>query len=232
VARPGKNSLLARLAPALMLLLVAAPARGALLRYDFGGVIPGLTEQDGSAVRFAGSFVYDDAIPFEPSPTPGTSSPFIGSYRSGVYREDDPTPDGTGFEFRIDALGLHASSAGLTGEYWAWSRPDGASRDYMVFAASDPSGSHPLRADVYVAFDASDAPAFTGGTIPDGLKLSDLSQAIAGISVPVDGDPNHRISHSGYLDTLTVAPVPEPAWTVAAMMGLALAAARARRRDG
>ncbi|WP_165248536.1 hypothetical protein [Paludisphaera soli] len=227
MARLRKRSLLVRLAPALFALLVAAPARGALLRYDFGGVIPGLTAQDGSAVRFAGSFVYDDAIAFESRQWDSTAAT-SAVYRSGTSAPINPKPDGTGFEFHIDALGLHASSAGLIGEYRAWTRPDGTSHDHMVVSAAEPSASHPLRTDVHVSFNAWDAPAFSGATIPAGLKLSDLTEAIAGISVPVDGNPDQRISHSGYLDTLTVTPVPEPTWTVAALLGAAFWAARRR----
>ncbi len=224
-----KRPLLVRLAPALLLLLVAAPARGALLRYDFGGVIPGLVAKDGSGdpVRFSGSLIYDDAISFEPGgmPSPGTAS---GLYYSGTYRPGNSRPDGTGLEVRIDGLGLAMTSPGVIGQYQSWTRPNGEVYDQMFFSAYDASKSWAQRREISLFFQAHATPAFTDGSLPAGLKLSDLSRAVAAIEIPHDGDPNRRDSYSGELDTLTVTPVPEPAWTVAAFLGAAFWAARRR----
>lgn len=224
---PPRSPSLRRIAPVLLALLIGpSAAHGALIRYDFGGVIPGLVDDAGAPARFEGSLVYDTAIPFDRSP-----SHQVGFYTSGVYRPDDPSPDGTGLEVRIDALGLKVASAGLHG-YDYWTRPDGPQHDYMVFQASSPGGDGPTRPVAHIAFGSDAGRAFPDWSLRPDLKLSDLTSTNVGIAVPHPNDPSRTDSYSGEIDTLTVTQVPEPAWTVVAFLGATAWFARRRRGEG
>ena len=224
---PPRSPSLRRIAPVLLALLIGpAAARGALIRYDFGGVIPGLVDDAGASARFEGSLVYDDAIPFDRFP-----SQQMGTYTSGVYRPDQP-PDGTGLEVRIDALGLKVAAAGLTGDYRYWTGPDGTGHDNMVFMVSSPGGTGPSRPGAHVAFTSDAGRAFPDWSLRPDLKLSDLTSTNVGIAVPHPNDPSRTDSYSGEIDTLTVTQVPEPAWTVVAFLGATAWFARRRRGEG
>ncbi|WP_165248538.1 hypothetical protein [Paludisphaera soli] len=228
--RSRKNPLLVRFVPAL-LILIGTPAQGALIRYDFGGVVTG-SPAGAYAIgdRFTGSLIYDDALPIldDGSDAEGMDH---GYYYSGTHRSGGHGADGTGLDIRVGGISIIAPSTGLTGEVSIAKPADAPSTALLTFSSYPRSGSDG-QPGAFVGFKGLANSVFHEGDYPtSSLDLSDLTFASVEVeSVAGSGYLPYLALLHGNIDTLTVTPVPEPAWTVAAMMGLALAAARLRRR--
>jgi len=225
--RSGKNALVARLAPALLVWLAApALAAAAPIRYDFGGfatyVDPTSAIPAGS--RFEGSLVYDDAIPLQDVLKDAAGRLSSGAYRSGTFRDGDPTADGTGLEIRVGGTTVVGPTAGLSGTFGAGQTASGDRLETLSFGGPSASG-----VAGQVSFALAGSTGFAGGSLPSGLKLADLTYAT--VSVQAAGEGGSQL-YTGVIDSLTATPVPEPAWTVAALLGAAAYFARRRRVAG
>ncbi|MDG3005172.1 hypothetical protein [Paludisphaera mucosa] len=220
-----KNSLLVRLAPTflILLLLAAASARGALIRYDFGGSFTEMTASGPwpADPRFTGTLIYDDAVPLGPA-TRDVFGATVRRYESGTHRTSAPVADGTRLEIRIAGRSVAPISTGLTGGLTT-RIIDGQPAAVMSF------NSHPFEASggyrgLSIDFQATNPSLFADGKLPAGLKLPDLASAGISLSGVMYGDFDYGSSfmYMGTIDTLTATPVPEPTWTIAALLGAGL----------
>jgi hypothetical protein len=224
---------LVRFALAALPALFATAAEGSLVRYDFRGHLeqmtasgPGVSNQE-----FTGTLIYDDAIAL------GASHRNLWgyderSYVSGAYRASDPTPDGTSLQLWIDGKAVAPESTGLSGGLFSTTGDDGVTRSELVFSSHARDENGYLRnGGISITFKV-DPSLLATGRLPDGLTVADLPQARISIEGVMDGqsyDPSRgSFGYSGPVDSFAVSPVPEPAWTVAALLGAAALAARRR----
>jgi hypothetical protein len=92
----------------------------------------------------------------------------------------------------------------------------------------------PYAKGVSILFEPNDPALLLDGKIPVGLKLSDLSTAVISVNSIMYGEVYEGMSsfvYTGNIESLSVTPVPEPAWTVAALMGAAVWTVRRRLRN-
>ncbi|WP_337177286.1 hypothetical protein [Paludisphaera sp.] len=244
-AKPSASPAIRALLALTAIPMLAVAASGAPIRYDFSGTI---TEAEPSTgllgTRFHGSFTVDDAkLPttvynFPSGPRDGSSH-----YYFGTLDRSRPEPNGTGLEVRF-ADGTVVRSDGLWASLSTMMKP--ANGDLPI--ASLLVGSVDSWVDDEAAPDHSvglllvghDPLAGLNDPIPRDITIEDFSEAdfqllgryvkqaptVPG-GMPVEGPPQIA---AGTIDTLSATPVPEPGWTVAALLGAAACAARRRRR--
>lgn len=234
MSREPKLSSLLRAAVVAAILPLAARAEGSLVRYDFSGRITEETATGPSVLGrdFTGTLIYDDAIALGPSHKNRWASD-ERSYASGAYRAAEPTPDGTSLQLWIDGKAVAPESTGLSGGLFAATGDDGVTRSELVFYshARDESG-YLDRGGIAIAFKV-DPSLLATGRFPEGMTVADLPDVSVGINSVMDGkfwgDLPGGFNYGGPVDSFSVAPVPEPAWTVAALLA-ATAWAAGRRR--
>ena len=233
--RSKVDAFVVRFAAALLSsMLAAAPAEGSLYRIDFSGYFDAMTTTGPGIAdpRFTGSLIYDDSIPLgAPTPSVWTPGQTVQSYASGVFRTSNPTPDGTGLDIKIAGVSIAPVSNGLQGGWYQGTYGDGQPYSGIDFGTSTTPAPHAV--GVGISFEPNDPALFSGGKIPEGLKLSDLSKAVVSVNNVMYGvvyEGTSSFVYAGVIDSLTVTPVPEPAWTVAALMGAALWTIRRRVR--
>ena len=213
--------------------LFAGRAEGSLVRYDFTGRIFQMTAT-GPGVpndEFTGTLIYDDAIPLGESRV-NQRREDVRSYTSGTFRPGDPTPDGTGLQLWFDGKAVAPESGGLFGALVSGTRGDGVKWSELVFRSNSPETGGRLNGGLSIAFKV-DPSMLASGRFPDGLTVADLPD----VSVTIDSVMNGRVydelsggfGSSGPVDSFQITPVPEPSWTVAAL--LAAAAWTVRRRS-
>jgi hypothetical protein len=232
MSRPGKTASIVRLSLLLLPLFAPNPAGAALMRIDFSGTIgimtasgPGVADQ-----KFTGTLFYDDAAPLTSViPTPANNWTTT-RYESGTQRSTNPVADGTGLDIRIAGQSVAPPSTGLQGGIsilWNGSVPRGLTFGF----SSHPNNPAGYSQGVGVTFETTNLDLFRDGKLPADLKLSDLSGAHIGISNAMNGKfLDGSFNYSGTIESLTITPVPEPAWTVAALMGAVCWTVRRRRK--
>ena len=234
-----KLSPLVRIALAALPALLATAAEGSLVRYDFRGHIeemttsgPGVSNHD-----FTGTLIYDDAVALGAS----HRNPWgydERSYVSGAYRPSDPAPDGTSLQLWIDGKAVAPESTGLSGGLFSTTGGDGVTRSELVFYshARDERG-YLTYGSLSISFKV-DPSLLASGRFPGGLTVADLPDVSVGINGVMNGRFYSELAggfgYSGPVDSFAISPVPEPAWTVAALLGAAAWVARRRvvRHDG
>ena len=226
-------------------LLPLAPASAARIRYDFSGTVTDAAFSPGLlGTRFYGSFTYDDD---KPPTSSGTNDPigYDASYFDyGTLDRTSPRADGTGLEVRF-ADGTTVQSDGLSLFTNTIMRPANSDQPQAWFQAR---GVDSGRADgtgpdysVALGFHALKRVIEPGGPIPLDLAVGDFSEAklyLMGRYIqhppewyqePINVDTPPQVAE-GTIDTLSATPVPEPAWSVAALLGAAAWAVRRRAR--
>lgn len=222
MSRSGKNALVARLAPALLFVL-AAPADAAPIRYDFGGVVTHSYGPEEAGSRFSGSFVYDpEAQAIKTVPEEGGGA--YKEYAYGTHHPDDPTPDGSGIEVRIGDEPAPLRIDGLTVESNSKPSPSGEGINLNLVFRGGPRNDD--RGEFYLVFRGQNMQGV--GSLPPQLLLEQFSTSDLVVLPPLQSAPD--LVYLGKIDTLSATPVPEPAWTVAALMVVSLIAAKARRK--
>ncbi|AMV37618.1 hypothetical protein [Planctomyces sp. SH-PL62] len=241
MARTNRRTLILRFAP--VLLLIAVPAAAAPIRYDFGGVLTQAEASTGVApgTRFTGSFTYDDAaLPVQSFEYPNSRGDFA-QYVFGAHRLPDGSTDGSGIELRIDGGPTVRSEGDLTIDSWSTMRPEyRPSPAIELHIRSDlPDYSKGPDYGVSIFLEGQQRVVWPGDPVPADLALSDFPKAkvyLLGrlperpdgwLGEPPSPDSNVQLA-VGEIDFLTATPVPEPAWTVAALLGAAAWAARRR----
>jgi hypothetical protein len=235
--RDSKLSPLFLLVPAATILLLAARAEGSLVRYDFTGHINQLTATGRwpSTYDFRGTLIYDDSIALG-APHKNLGPYDERSYTSGAYRPTDPTPDGTSLQLWIDGKAVAPESTGLSGGLFSATGDDGVTRSDLVFYshARDERG-YLDRGGISISFKV-DPSLMDSGRFPEGLTVADLPDAHVGINSVMDGrywgEVASGFNYGGPVDSFAIAPVPEPAWTVAALLAATVWTARRRRARG
>lgn len=222
-----------RLALAILPALLATAAEGSLVRYDFRGHIEEETATGPSVLgrEFTGTLIYDDAIGLEASHRNAwgyDERPYV----SGAYRPSDPTPDGTSLQLWIDGKAVAPESTGLSGGLFSITDGDGVRRSELVFYshARDEQG-YLTHGSLSITFKV-DPSLLASGRFPDGLTVADLPDVRVGINSVMNGRFYSELAggfgYSGPVDSFSIAPVPEPAWAVAALLGATAWAARRR----
>ncbi|OJW15644.1 MAG: hypothetical protein BGO49_15470 [Planctomycetales bacterium 71-10] len=224
------------------LLLPAAPASAAPMKYEFSGTI---TKADASTgllgTRFHGSFTFDDAkLPSETHVYDRGDNLF---YRFGTLDAPVARVDGTGLEVHF-ADGTSVQTDGLALSSQSIMRP--ANQDAPAVwtriwggdvGAADGTGPDHA-AGLY--FYGQDRIVSPGQPIPLDITIDDFSDAKLELlgryikhppewyEIPINMDSPPQLA-LGTIDSFSIAPVPEPAWTVAALLGAAAWAVRLRR---
>ena len=212
-----------RLVPSL-LLIAAAPATAAPIRYDFGGVVKHANSGPEVGSRFSGSFVYDpDASPIKTTPQDGGG--VYNEFAFGTHRPDDPAADGSGLEVRFGDGSVPMRVDGLTVE--SYSTPGSNDNPSLVFRGGPQA---PGRGEAYLVLRGGEG---LGGDdpLPPQLLLDRFTTHDLVVLGPLGPDGEYPVPDLvfvGAIDTLTATPVPEPAWTVAALLGAAAYFARRR----
>lgn len=224
MTRSSKTSPPVRLALAALAAFLAARAEGSLVRYDFRGHIDmETTSGPGSpASDFRGTLIYDDAVTFGPSHR-NASGAEERTYASGSHRGDDASPDGTMLQIWFNDKAVAPASSGLSGVLFSLKDYDGRPRSELTFY------SHPREDDGYlrdggalsVTFNV-DPSLLASGRFPEGLTVGDLPQARIGITGVMNGQFYYPdFGYFGPIDSFAITPVPEPAWSVAVLLGAA-----------
>lgn len=212
--------------------LLADRAEGSLFQYDFKGHVemvttsgPGVPGYD-----FNGRLIYDDAIPLGE-----THKDFWGhderSYASGTYRPGDSTPDGTMLQLWFDGKAVAPESTGLFGGLVTITGGDGVTRSELVFRNSPRTEEGQVDDRGLALTFKVDPSVLASGRFPDGLTVADLPDVRISISGVMNGKFYERndFNYVGKVDSFEIKPVPEPSWTVAAL--LAASAWTLRRRS-
>lgn len=233
--REPKLSPLLRPALVAAAVLLAAHAEGSLVRFEFSGRIVEETPSGPSALgrEFTGTLIYDPSIPLgEPRETAWGSHE--RPYTSGVYRETDPTPDGTMLQLWFDGKAVAPVSTGLSGGLFTPRSGDDVTPSELIFRSHvRERDGHAHYGGIAISFKVDPA-LLASGRFPEGMTVADLPEVRVSVESALDGrfwDELSGFHYGGVVESFRVTTAPEPAWTVAAMLAAAAWAAR-RRRSG